>query len=275
MNWEQLYNEIFKPLSNLIVKSTTSISKLKNDNAAYAHGTGSYIKYKNDIFLITNQHVVTGGLEHYLSHIPGPTDHYMVCKKFCARKYPYDIALMKLTDYWSKATKIAFDDKFDDKFQPVENEFLFWVGYPGTTLTRHDPITETSIRSVYFDVLNSPAIPFLTTVNNNFNSIGVEFDEDHHFAINYPENGSIGNKVIMKSLPNPRGLSGSLVWDTKFIKTIKDGKEWSPSLSKICGIIWADYPKTEVIFATKVETMNKIIDEIYQVYDEAIEIYCK
>jgi hypothetical protein len=272
-DYKNKHEEIFRPLRNLILKGTTSISKLKMDNTAYAHATGSYIEYKDDIYLISNQHIAQDAIGAILGHVPGPSSNYERFSGLClAEKYPIDVFLLKLTDQWNSTTKTYFKDKFDEKFQPVDNEYIFWIGYPGTTLSRHDVVTENRIRSVYFDVLDSPAVPFLTTINKEFDFRNIQFEPSHHFAINYPEIGNIGGEIALNELPNPKGLSGSLVWDTKYKKTIDEGKEWSPELARICGIIWADFGKKNVLFATKVEFMLPSIEKMHAKYPEAIEI---
>lgn len=266
---KRLYNTEFKPLYSKILKGVTSISKETNDGV-YAHGTGNYISYDNNVYLITNEHVVRDGCNSYLHHIPNLNYEYIRCANpFLTIKQPIDLGVMRTTEHFHENSKLPFQNDFDVKYQPVEGELFFWIGFPGTILSRHDIPTKEKTRTAYFETLNSPAVPFLTAIEKNFDKIGTKFLDEFHFALKYPEETKVNEEIIFSTLPNPQGLSGSFVWDTKYIKSKKEGINWNYNLAKICGILWYDNSTQNVLYATKIEKILTEMVGIHNCYDEA------
>lgn len=62
-----------------------------------------------------------------------------------------------------------------------------------------------------------------------------------------------------EELPNPQGMSGSLLWDTKFVASMSTGRKWNPELAMVCGLIWGAYRSPEAIVATKIEHLRSAL----------------
>lgn len=257
-------------LAPRIIRSLTSITRLESDHQGYAHATGSYIKQGAEIYLLTNEHVIREALGCHLGHIPGPNDDYRFLKDYLVREWPYDIAMSKLTSEWQNATKIPLEGLFDMQFQPVMDEVLLIVGFPGTTAERFEGISEMNQRRVVFDHLISPAQDFAVQVCKRHLKPLKEFDPKYHFAVGFPHTGHIAGIPLPKVFPNPQGLSGSLVWDTKFVASTMLNQPWSPDKARICGLVRYDYRDESVLLATKVEYVIEQIQRIHKAYSCAI-----
>src|SRR5207244_4091418 len=85
------------------------------------------------------------------------------------------------------------------------------------------------------------------------------FDSDKHVAIHYPARAHRNADGPEVEVPNAKGMSGSLLWDTKFVATTSAGRNWTPELAKVCGLVWAAHPRPEVIVATKIEHWRHIL----------------
>jgi hypothetical protein len=66
----------------------------------------------------------------------------------------------------------------------------------------------------------------------------------------------------MVDLPNPKGMSGSLLWDTKFVSCLQRGISWNAEFARVCGVIWATWPNPEVVIATKIQFLHQFIAEV-------------
>jgi hypothetical protein len=74
-----------------------------------------------------------------------------------------------------------------------------------------------------------------------------------HVALHYPARAIQNPEQTEADLPNPKGMSGSLLWDTRFVADTQRGQEWSPDHARVCGLIWAAHAKPEVVVATRIE----------------------
>lgn len=61
-------------------------------------------------------------------------------------------------------------------------------------------------------------------------------DRQIHFALEY--NRDLATRTFAAhGLPKPSGMSGSLVWNTRFVECCNEGKEWTPGYAD-AGMIW-------------------------------------
>lgn len=144
-------------------------------------------------------------------------------------------------------------ERLDEKFAPVESELLFWLGFPGSTAKRHELVTEWNTRYSWFGHLETVGIPMLTQ-QVQLLMLGLPyFDAEKHVLLHYPSSAIRNTGQPREELPNPEGMSGSLLWDTRFVACTFAGQEWTVEKARVCGVIWAAHSKPEVIVATKIE----------------------
>ena len=54
-------------------------------------------------------------------------------------------------------------------------------------------------------------------------------------------------------------MSGSLLWDTKFIASKLRREKWTAEKSEVCGLLWAAHATPEVAVATRIEHFRGIL----------------
>jgi hypothetical protein len=222
---------------------------------ANLEGTGNYLVLNHSCYVLTNDHVVAAGPDG-IAHLPSPEAEYQaVIGRWKREPWPKDLALGRVANpSANRLENSLLPHEFDLAFAPVEHELLFWIGVPGTKAKRQDPITEASIvRNWFGGPLESRAVS-MTTQYLPLNSPTLRrFSSEHHVAIPYPTLAWRSAGEPSSELPSPKGMSGSLLWDTKFLSSHLRGVPWEPSLARVCGVLWAAHSKPEVVVAIRVE----------------------
>ncbi|OEF10371.1 hypothetical protein [Aliivibrio logei] len=246
-DWNKLCNEASIKMVEHIKHYVTPISKVLSTESGEHLGTGSYFELNRKKYLITNEHVAKYIKNNSLTHKFLNNENIIkLTNPEISIKHPIDVAISEIEDTsWSlhehESAPIPFE-RFAKKHNTVLDEVLFFVGYSGER------------SNFYFGVLNTPGTPYLTQ-EIPFPSNVQDADSDYHFALHYsPDKATSVDGT--SSLPNPHGFSGSLVWDTKFVACMQSGKEWSPEMAEVTGIVWG-WPSSEAcILVTKVEHFN-------------------
>lgn len=243
--WNMMCNEVTSQMLEHIKPYTTPISKVLADDYGEHCGSGSFLCHANSRYLITNEHVAKALESHSLAHQFNESESESVVritKPMCAKQYPFDLALSKIPDKaWSvcrhKSNAIHLA-RFAHKHDPVDGELLFMIGYSDE---RSD---------FYFGYLNSPGTPYTTQETSFPKDIG---DPKYHFAIHYKPDLAISVDGKFRGLPKPPGMSGSLVWNTRFVEYFQQNKEWSPNQAQVTGIVWGWPSSDACLLATRVE----------------------
>jgi hypothetical protein len=115
---------------------------------------------------------------------------------------------------------------FDREFSPAESELLFWLGFPGSTAFRGEPLTKQNIHYSWFGELQYPGIPVLTQLFPAPIPALEGYDATKHVVLHYPAKATRFPGEELDTL-NPKGMSGSFLWDTKFVARTAAGKKWS------------------------------------------------
>ncbi|MBF5037955.1 hypothetical protein INP77_00470 [Methylophilus sp. 13] len=86
-----------------------------------------------------------------------------------------------------------------------------------------------------------------------------DVDPSFHFAIEYlPDRMEILDSD--RPAPRPNGFSGSIVWDTGFVRCHQEGLEWNPNMAKVTGVVWGWPSSHGVIVATKIEHIHPFLE---------------
>ena len=257
--WHRICCYVRDQMTTHVWPSVTSISESPDGSRAMVWGTGNYVVLRQAIYLLTADHVVGCAVGSHLAHLPGPTDDYVACyNAFLTGPWPLDIALMRLGNEWNRTTRTAIPaSRFAYRYEPADEELLFWLGFPGSTARRHEPVTDLNRRYNWFGgPLESAGVPMLTqAVAASLPNLKF-YDPEKHVALHYPAKAIQHADQPEVELPNPKGMSGSLLWDTRFLAGMRAGREWEPDHAKVCGLVWAAHPKPEVVVATKIEHLR-------------------
>ncbi len=233
---------------------TCPIAAAEPGGRAYAWGTGNYVQLLGEGYLLTNSHVFTEASDVSLGHLPVPDADFVHLARADLSLWPVDLGLSLLdADRALHPSSFVVPREFDARFDPVADELLFWVGYPGTKALRHEPVTELKRRANWFDgPIEMPAVPFASQVPQEAPPALQGFDANVHVAVHYPAKAH-RTPGTLEDVPNPKGMSGSLLWDTKYVRCLRTGEEWSPEKARVCGLVWAAHPHPELVVATRIE----------------------
>lgn len=235
-----------------------------------AGGSGTYIKGKNNNFILTNEHVVKNiPANGTCAHLPIDSGQYAANFAHSrALGKPHDVAILVMEneslpqDLRLPANRLLDPFYFDDRFQPVKEEFLFLVGYPGYELIRKGNFSVEHLKvadSKHLTLLGKPLLTQEASPPRHSNDF-VGFDPEYHAVISYPKSGinKFGSSVPH---PCPKGMSGSIIWDTKFIACVDKQIPWHPSMARACALLWGGSTADDnfTLIATKIEHVNMFL----------------
>ncbi len=240
-------DDTVKAMSTHVEPFTTPISRVLSDTHGVHHGTGSYFQAGCVKFLITNEHVITSRANNPLTHkFKGNDTLFVITNPALIVKAPIDVAIARIDEkIWKENSYSAAAiplSRFAPTHAPVQYEILFFAGFSG------------QLSKFFYGHLITPGSPYATQ-ESPFPKAVKEADSKYHFSLFYPPD--LARSVDGKSsLPDPHGFSGSLVWDTKRVECLQTGKEWSPDMAQVTGIVWGWPSNAVCILATKVEGLG-------------------
>lgn len=264
--WDDCCNTVRIEMERCTKNSVTPISRSEDLNHGFAEGTGTYVTFPSGhTVVLTNEHVARR-IRHdmHLSHLPIPGENYELLPEFRVWEAPMDFAACFITHDRLASNRIVISsDVLDQSCNPEPQELLYWYGFPGSTALRHDPISEQNTRYSWFNELHVGGLSMVSQQVPEWpDELPDECLHDHHIAVHYPSQAQEVPGGPMVDLPNPKGLSGSLLWDTKFVSCLQRGISWKPEFARVCGVIWATWPNPEVVIATKVQFLHRFITEV-------------
>lgn len=258
-NFEEVCKEVLDRMVQHVGDFVTPISLATNEDRGIAWGTGNYVQLGKHVTLMTNAHVYEDARGEPLSHLPGPTNQYVpCCHHFQVAGLPLDLAIMRLGQECKDSTKAIIPAwQLGERFDPTEGEFLFFLGFPGSTAKRLELITEYNVRRVWFgEPIPNLAVPVLTQMFPDPIPDCDWFNSAYEVAIHFPAKARKTPGGPEEDLPNPKGMSGSLLWDTKFVASLRSGHDWHPEDARVCGLIWGQHKNPDVSIATKIEHLR-------------------
>jgi hypothetical protein len=262
VGWQALSLSVQKAMINLIKPTVTPLSVSEDGKNGSALGTGSYFAFGGLPYLITAEHVVAEAGGATIVHLPIPDDYYVALTNHFQRSpWPIDTAITRLSTWPDRsfARQALSTGCFDVCYKPAPRELFFWVGFPGSTAGRHEPLTELRIRRSLFGSLPSSGLPILSQSSEIQEFNRPYFDSGRHFLLCYPTTAISKAGGPEVELRNPKGMSGSLVWDAKWVAATQAGIEWGPEMAKVCGLAWSAPDDSNVIVATKVEYVRPVL----------------
>lgn len=253
--WNSICCAVRDEVAEYAYRAATPLSLSEDLEHASALGTGNYVKFGSTSYLLTNEHVASKVPEAHLAHLPGPSDDYVACNNpIQAVGWPIDVALMRLDiEPHGNGRETVPVSRLDRVYSPVQNELMFWLGFPGSKASRHEAITERNIRHTWFGQLETPACPILVQEAPIPTTDVRGFDAEKHVALHYPSAAIRRAGAVPEDTPNPGGMSGSFLWDTKFLACAATQKTWSVEEARVCGVVWGAHEKPEIVVATKIE----------------------
>jgi len=242
--WNRICSSVASEMREHVLPFTTPISRALSNDYGQHHGSATYIQYENKRFIFTNEHVSSTANGYPLTHMFwGSDDIFRIQNAWSSIYSPVDASACLINesvwnhqDHDAKAVPI---ERFAIRHEPEDRELLFFAGYSGDR------------SKFYFGHLFSAGTPYLTqeiSIPENT----TEANKQYHFALPYKPDKAMS---VDRSgeLPRPPGFSGSLVWDTKRVACLKSGKNWSPEMAVVTGLVWGWPSSQACILATRVE----------------------
>jgi len=215
-------------------------------------GSGSYVRIEGKIFIVTNHHVAAAReQQQILTHqFNGQEDIRRIAGNHVAYPAPLDLALIPVDiEVWSdptNASKAIEIDQIALFHEPVQTELLTFTGFAGQRVTFH------------FDTLFAEATCY--TAREIKLRHERRISSRFHFGIDYRPD--LASCVIGGGgLPLPPGLSGSTVWDTGFVAAKMAGRQWSPEMAEVTGVIWGWTSGDACLIATRAEYLRSFLLE--------------
>jgi len=262
VGWQLLSRSVQDVMINAVKPTVSPLSVSEDLNSGSALGTGSYFAFRGTPYLITAEHVVADARGATIAHLPVPDDYYEAfTNPFRRSSWPVDVAVIRLSTWPTQfsARQALNTSCFDTCYKPAIRELLFWIGFPGSTAGRHEPLTELRIRRSLFGVLPSSGLPILSQSTEIPGFDPSSFDPDRHFLVCYPTTAISRAGGPEVELRNPHGMSGSLIWDTKWVAAAEAGIEWTPDMARVCGLAWGASENPNVLIATKIEYIRPVL----------------
>lgn len=213
-------------------------------------GSGSYICLGDRCFVLTNEHVATvrrqgQSLAHQLLN---DDDLYRIVGNHGEHPWPFDLALLPVSaEAWNgrpHGSRAIDIDQIALAHDPVPGELLTFTGFSGEATDFH------------FNTLH--------TEGTCYTAREVDLTEDsrflprYHFGLDYRPDLAIrvdGNR----GLPLPPGLSGSTVWNTRFVAAKMAGVTWSPEMAQVTGVVWGWPSSVGFLVATRSEYVRSFL----------------
>jgi len=224
----------------------TPVCRSLSHSHGEVEGSGTFLELRGHPYLLTNEHVARARLQHRLAHFRDDGELAVaVVHPFRCVTEPEDIAIARIDlDILANTAKRGIPaSRIETTFQPVDGEIVFIHGYPG-------------IQS-RFSALHQGVMARTCPYATDLNTLPARFVPEMHFAITYPTAGVQDFQGRPVQLPDPPGMSGSVVWDTKYVAM--NGQNWHPSCAKVCGMIWAWHINDQRLVGTKIEHLRPVI----------------
>ena len=252
-------------MAHFVTPSVTPISAVTGIGSGEALGTGNYLLIGGVPHIVTANHVVVQAAGRTMAHMGGPTDDFIAIRSpFIQEPRPIDLAFAADHAFPSipRLRQALAPEYLDERYQPVEHELLFFLGFKGTTAGRDELVQETQVRHSAFGILNTPGFPCLLQAAPKQEIDDSGFQPQIHVLVMYPFKAvsSPGGEDV--HIPNPGGFSGSFLWDTKYRRSMERWQNWIPQMARVCGLVWGATTDPDRLFATRVECLRPFLSPV-------------
>lgn len=240
-NWEGTVQEVTEAMRNHVRPFVTPLSMDRPmSNTVTLEGTGSYVMIGGKRVVVTCEHVAKrGDLNVGFYGSPGGVFGYR--EQWLMDPPPVDLAMAPVTDtVWSKqahqASVIPYDRFAQRHVTSAPSELLFLFGFAGEN-------------SAYgFEHFDTAGSAYLSQEKAGGDAVYFEIfwrPKD----IKYTADTTDEERAKVKH-EDARGLSGSLVWNTRYIEVTNSRRTWTPADAVVTGMAqrWDDVTGTLLVY---------------------------
>lgn len=220
-----------------------------NEQTVRHRGSGTFVTVKGQRILLSCEHVMRIKPVEY--RMFGSDTVYWLATVI-EETAPGDLAFGPVPDeVWrsnSHAEAVALE-RFAERHAPADKaELMFLRGYAGEN-------------SGYgFGVLETNGTGYCTQVNAidsaDNRRFDILWDAD---KVQYTSETTLNERMAVKAL-DPHGLSGSLLWNTRYIETTSKGGQWLPEASGVTGLVDRWDPDAKTLLVHRVEFVRQWLD---------------
>ncbi|MBX3534571.1 MAG: hypothetical protein KF826_09485 [Xanthobacteraceae bacterium] len=248
--WDAHVKKVTEAMQNYTKKFVTPVSQVIEHDYGKLFGTGNYIELHGQHYLLTNEHVARGLERASLAHQFFDHDGvFRATNPFRVLPLPLDVAVsaidQKIWTHEPHGSAAISEKKLSIAHTAVAGEILFFKGYSGEQ-------SQFLFGSLFSKATSYSAQEVALPIDDD------DFNSRFHFALDYrPDRATPidGNT----SLPIPKGFSGSLVWNTRFVETFGKGPNWTPECAEVTGLVWGWPSSAACLVATRIEYVRSFL----------------
>jgi len=243
--WKQLAGWVADRMKEYTRPYVTPM-RTANDYGVRLLGTGSYVAASERRILVTAEHVIRGKTEVH-NQFWGLETVFHVLEPFVF-DVPLDVAFAPIrSEIWNaephSALTISFG-RFAIKHEPLRDELLFFRGFAGENAYYGFGIHEANATGYCSQEPHAPPLaPELFEI--------IWKPEKMEFT-------SETSDEMQKKMTHadPHGLSGSLVWNTRYVEKCAADEMWRPEDAVVTGLLQRYAAERETVVALKVEHLR-------------------
>jgi hypothetical protein len=217
-------------------------------------GTGWFLEVNGLPRLCTCEHVACLQEKGKIGYAPAGSEFGTeVGSKFNCFPHPVDFAIADTGRMWNvfdHKGKLISEALLADRHEPVEGEFLYLQGFPGGDAKPLYGQHNVKGLSAYLHQIAPPPEIY---------SEKPPFIDACHICLAWSTADAIPLNERAGHLSLPDGLSGSPLWNTRFLEAAKENREWRVSDMRVTAIVWGASFKANAVTATPIEHFRKLI----------------
>ena len=248
--WHQMVRDATLAMLDHCMRYVCPISHVITNDEGELEGTGGYIEWSGRRLLITNEHVIKDFEHRKFAHqFHLCEDVFELAAPIALEKHPVDVAICPIAeDLWLSrrhAAEAVPQERFATRHCPVPGDLMFVTGFPerrsrflfGNLFSRATRL-----------VTQEPPVAPVHDLHPNY------------FMVDYsPEKAQSVDPANAVPLSTPEGMSGSLVWNTRFVECLNAGKPWSPDLAQVTGMFCRWDSSTSSVVAVRIEVIRDFL----------------
>lgn len=248
--WEAAVPGVVAAMRSFLAPYRTPVFK---DHGTHGEGwgSGSYLAHAGRRFVLTNEHVATVRRQHqHLGHqLVNDENLYRIVGNHVDYPEPLDLALLPVSDEaWARNPHDSRTIEIDQialAHDPVPGELIAFTGFSGEAT------------QFFFDTLLCEGTCYVAR-EADLPGDDPRFNSRYHFGIEYRPDLACQIES-RRGLPLPPGLSGSTVWDTRFVAAKMARIDWSPDMARVTGVVWGWPSSHGFLVATRAEYLRSFL----------------
>jgi hypothetical protein len=237
-------DRVVDSLKQFVFSRSASIARDVSEDAGEHWGSGSYLKAEKEVFLLTNRHVAEMSRETTLRHVVRNDEQMAELTERYLDSAEVDLALMPVdAEIWAATDKQAVPLSALDAPRPAPDELLMVVGFPAAT----------SRFSALAAAVRSKARPYIAQADTALGDDGIHFWMKHRPTELKDEKGNAADWI------DPHGMSGSLVWNTGIVRSVREGVSWSPEFVTPAGVLDASDHEKRALRVIRLDVVRDVV----------------